>query len=215
MQHHRRRFLLLLLALVLVALPFISAGSLHAAPAASTPGSVTVTFEPGEYDLKTSIDGSSIIAIDGYAQVGQPGEPLLPERVFNVALPPGVNPETVRLEVTDWQRESLTGKYHPALAVPRHHIGRRSGGKHPKTAIRPLSTRSRPVVYRWCLRGQLRKWRFRSPEIFAHPLLARYRESGYRHPSDSAVKLRSSTGKPGGGGLSRHTGGRGGGRTAL
>ena len=156
---HTRKHLLLLLILALVGLPALAAGALQATPAYGAIDAIVVTFESDEYSLLMNADGSTLIDIDGYAQTGQPDLPLLPERVFYVAIPPAVDPDTVQIEVTGWEQETIAGSYRLALAVPDV----TSAGIPAQTpvgdSLSPINQEPASSVS-LVSSGQLRKWRF-------------------------------------------------------
>ena len=70
------------------------------------------------YEIVQDEEGRHIIQVEGFSPSGLPGDPLLPRKVYNVAVPPGALFDSLSLEVVDVQVEKLPGPYHPKLASP-------------------------------------------------------------------------------------------------
>ncbi len=60
-------------------------------------GCVTCRVEPGEYRI-TEENGVQEIRLDGFGVIGEPGKPRLPGKIFAIAIPPGAEPVTVRVD---------------------------------------------------------------------------------------------------------------------
>jgi hypothetical protein len=155
---HTSKFLVLLLVLTVTSIPVLSAGPLAAAPAASS-SVIEVTFDASAYSLTPNADGKEIVNIDGYTQAGLPGEPLLPQRVFNVALPPGVDPASVAMDVIDWQQETVTGRHQLTLAVAD--MTSAGASAQPTDSGGPFALNQQPTeTVSIVSSGELRKWQF-------------------------------------------------------
>ena len=56
------------------------------------------SFSSAPYTIEEK-DGSHIINMEGFSSVGSPGDPVLPRKVLNIALPPLTDPATLSLTV--------------------------------------------------------------------------------------------------------------------
>lgn len=106
------RRLFIILAILMA---FTAAGSLPAA--AQLDNVITVTLDIPPYTVTTS-GGVDRIAIEGYRVFSAPGDPQVPARLVDVALPPDVAPETVTLTVTEATYQTLPGVYNVPPAPP-------------------------------------------------------------------------------------------------
>ena len=75
------------------------------------------SFSAGEYTVVEK-NGSHLIEMEGFSSGGSPGDPVLPHRVFNIALPPLTDPATVSMNVTGADTEELEGTYSLMPAPP-------------------------------------------------------------------------------------------------
>ena len=63
-------------------------------------------------------EGLDVIQVEGFNLSGLPGDPWLPRKVYNVAVPPQAALDSLRLEVVDARVEKLPGAYHVKPAPP-------------------------------------------------------------------------------------------------
>ncbi|MFM8320859.1 MAG: pre-peptidase C-terminal domain-containing protein [Chloroflexota bacterium] len=109
--------------------------------------------------------------LEGYLPAGAPGDPLLPRRAFNLALPPDVAPESVKAEVVALETVELPGVYDlppapppvvPQLGRPTPQWGERAGeiaaGRYTPVYQSDALFPASPLVASRV--DQLRKWRF-------------------------------------------------------
>ena len=85
---------------------------------AAPPDPLTLTLDTPAYSLRPSGDGLTVVDIEGYGPQGQPGDPLLPARAIDVALPPDADPATLTLAITAATVVDVPGAYQIAPAPP-------------------------------------------------------------------------------------------------
>ena len=75
------------------------------------------TIKSGNYEIIDNADGSQQIKMEGFGQLLDPGLPKLPSKIFIIAIPPGVEVDTV--EIVANGKIELSGDYHidPAKMV--------------------------------------------------------------------------------------------------
>jgi hypothetical protein len=135
------------------------------------PDSVVLTLRTGPYQVTTGDDGFDLVQIEGFDPLGAPGDPALPGRVYNIAVPPDVDWDSLTVEVLGVETSVLPGSYEIAPAPPfatwvdgqqivawGEHTGSIVDGKNtgvygndayfPTSCIVPIA------------RAQMRKWRF-------------------------------------------------------
>ncbi|HUX53265.1 MAG TPA: C25 family cysteine peptidase [Williamwhitmania sp.] len=59
---------------------------------------VNVTINSGKYDIVREVNGE-IIRIKGFDQTTSPGDPILPQKVIDVVVPPNVNWKSIQIEL--------------------------------------------------------------------------------------------------------------------
>lgn len=57
-------------------------------------GDITITLEAGQYEIK-QVDEYSVIEMEGFGSILNPGEPKLPSKTFLIGLPPGAEAVSV------------------------------------------------------------------------------------------------------------------------
>jgi hypothetical protein len=85
---------------------------------APPPESITTTLQTPPYQVTAGSDGFDLVQIEGFYRCAAPGDPDLPGRVYNVALPPDVAWESVTVEVLRADTVELPGTYEIAPAPP-------------------------------------------------------------------------------------------------
>ncbi len=88
-------------------------------PQASQPDSLVFTLKVPAPQTNPDGKNNAPPSLEGYEASGAPGDPLLPVKAFNIALPPDVIPESVKAQVIQVQNVDLDGTYtlhlrHPA-----------------------------------------------------------------------------------------------------
>lgn len=80
----------------------------------------TISFDVGsaEYEISTGRLGGEVIQMEGFRTNGVAGSPLLPRKVFDVALPPSVNWDTVIIRAQDVVRSDVAGTHELEPAPP-------------------------------------------------------------------------------------------------
>jgi len=135
--------------------------ALLATPAAAaevpTPETITLTLEAPKHQLNPVEDGLTAIQAEGCSMDGQPGQPVLPHKMVDVALPPDVNWESLTVSVLDAQIRILPGSYKLRIAKPYLSCGGTPMGST-TTSISSPFMESIPIV-KIAATGQMRKWR--------------------------------------------------------
>jgi len=91
--------------------------------------SISLTLEPGPYEIRTDKDGIDRIIMQGYTPIGSPGDPELPVKVFNLLVPSDIDWNSLRLEVKESRKEPLSGNYRIAAGSPDQGNGEASGAE--------------------------------------------------------------------------------------
>lgn len=91
----------------------------------AVPAEISVGVEAGEYRFVESTyrlfklrQSGTRVRMDGFHTMTSPGNPALPERILEVALPPNVDLQTVKLSVDVEQTDELPGEYDILPAPP-------------------------------------------------------------------------------------------------
>ncbi len=100
--------------LLLVALLVNPTGAAQVSP----PETITLVLKAPAYQLEPTADGCTLIHAEGYGVPGQPGQPLLPHQMVDVALPPDVAWNSLALDVRDVQTAAIPGAYQLCPAIP-------------------------------------------------------------------------------------------------
>lgn len=75
------------------------------------------SFTSGDFTVEEK-EGGHIIYMDGFSLSGSPGNPVLPRKVFNIALPPLTDVSSIRMSVTGADTAVLEGTYSIMPAPP-------------------------------------------------------------------------------------------------
>jgi hypothetical protein len=108
----RRLSLLLCLFLLLSSLAFSASA---AAPQAET---ITIKLQTPAYHITPGNDGFDGVQIEGFDLSTAPGDPALPGKIYDVALPPDVAGESISVELLNAKSVELPGTYRIAPAPP-------------------------------------------------------------------------------------------------
>ncbi|MBN1296401.1 right-handed parallel beta-helix repeat-containing protein [bacterium] len=106
------RFRMFSITLMIVIMHFVIADE----PARA--GTVQVELSSDDFRTETGRLGGEIIRIDGFYSRGKPGAPILPQYVYDIALPPDTDWKTVRIQVTDKQEIDVPGLFNLEPAPP-------------------------------------------------------------------------------------------------
>lgn len=75
------------------------------------------TIEAGSYEIVDAGDGYQEIEMEGFGQLLEPGKPKLPSKIFAIAIPPGVEVDSVEVAGTGLTKLPDTYRIAPALMV--------------------------------------------------------------------------------------------------
>ena len=98
--------ILLNLALVGLIVFFISMSGL-----ASAAGNITVTLAAETYNISKDNSGYDVIIMDQFSDRVKTGDPMLPQRTFDVILPPDVDMSSLQLNIVSTKTQELDGTY--------------------------------------------------------------------------------------------------------
>ncbi len=157
------RSYLLSVVLLLTLVPAAMASAPQAPMPAVRNSGGTVTFEltlPA-YEITRDDAGFDVIAVPGFVLSTAPGEPMLPHRVYNVAVPPEADPDSLQVEIVEQSVTTLAGPYNLREGTPYEISvadGGDAGGTPPAYAMARAADSADFVTL--LPPGQLRKWRF-------------------------------------------------------
>ena len=133
------------------------------------PGEVELTLKAGKYRFVADKTGEETVVMEDCGLATTPGEPQLPVRMVDAALPPNIDWESITIVSTVTETEEIPGRHaiRPA-PVPKPVAGEEF--VQPSIRGRILETRVKAVFERNALYplepvrlaggGQMRKWRF-------------------------------------------------------
>ncbi|MBN1592467.1 MAG: hypothetical protein JW941_04345, partial [Candidatus Coatesbacteria bacterium] len=88
-------------------------------PSLASPGEIVcIPIDSGDFEIEQKPDGTEVIHMEGFRTGGGPGTPLLPRRVFDVALPPDVDRTTVVVRAEYIHNRPIDGMHELAPAPP-------------------------------------------------------------------------------------------------
>jgi len=90
------------------------ASSSDEAPAACT----TFTLFASPYSIVQDDGGGCVIRMDGFSNDGREGEPQLPHKIYNIALPRDVDRSTLRVDVVSSEESAIEGSFDIAPVTP-------------------------------------------------------------------------------------------------
>lgn len=79
---------------------------------------VTLELNSGELGTSLGADGTTRFTMEGFSLYASPGDPLVPYREYFVAVPPGVDPSSVRFSISAVEEYELEGDYDLYPAPP-------------------------------------------------------------------------------------------------
>jgi len=74
-------------------------------------GRVNVTLDAGAYNITKDASGYDVIVMDGFSDLVETGDPMLPQKTFDVLLPPNYDESSLQLKIVSAKSEVLTGTY--------------------------------------------------------------------------------------------------------
>jgi hypothetical protein len=89
-----------------------------ATPSRQTSDNLFYDFAAGGVSFETQPDGMELLLIDGYSVSGLPGDPALPSRSINYALPPDADPESLVVKIVSSSKVELDGTHTISPAAP-------------------------------------------------------------------------------------------------
>jgi len=105
----------ILICLIVSILALCSPEVLNTSVAMGCDTGFTVTFTVPEPQI-TEIDGKEEISVEGFVNSCNPGQPMLPEKVYRLLIPP--NSENVNFEIIDSKKKGLEGNHDVRLGLP-------------------------------------------------------------------------------------------------
>ena len=79
---------------------------------------LSLTLTMPAYDIIRAEKGMTRIKVDGFGFLNSPGNPILPQAVYTLAIPPDAEVESVDLRVLNMQAEPLDGEYDIEAGYP-------------------------------------------------------------------------------------------------
>jgi len=126
------------------------------------PAKLVFTITTPKLEVEQDPEGYDLITLAGYSNFGLPGEPFLPYKVFNYALPPEFSFSGLTVKILDIQTEILEGSYNIKPAV----------ADMTETGIVAEMADVEAEAHSWVNLlppGQMRKWKFARLEF--NPIL--------------------------------------------
>ena len=81
-------------------------------------GSMTFTLYAGEYAITQDKEGLDVIQMEGFSSTTSPGDPMLPHKVYNIAVPPDIVWSSLKLNIVSAGTSVLEGTYDIRPAPP-------------------------------------------------------------------------------------------------
>jgi hypothetical protein len=136
-------------ALLLLALVMEPTGAARAPTPAQE--AITLVLQAPAYRLSPTTDGYTDIEAEGCGITGEPGQPLLPHQLDDVALPPDVDWDSLSLVVRDVRTAASPGTFKLRTAVPDQSVA------GPASDSGSVPAKETPIA-RIVEAGQMRKW---------------------------------------------------------
>jgi hypothetical protein len=100
------------ISLIVLMVCLVTVGLFHTSAAPAAPeDSIIVTLRSGDCNVVADGDGCDVFVLDGFGDVGEPGEPILPYDVRRIILPPNTITSSVKIEILGTETEELPGIY--------------------------------------------------------------------------------------------------------
>ena len=81
-------------------------------------GSMTFTLYAGEYAITQDNEGLDVVQMEGFSSTTSPGDPMLPHKVYNIAVPPDIVWSILKLNIVSAGTSVLDGTYDIRPAGP-------------------------------------------------------------------------------------------------
>jgi hypothetical protein len=105
------RSLILILSVILALALVAMIGHARAEGGKESEGSIEAVLASNPYDVRDEVNDWCYVTMDGFVNIGEPGNPDLPVKTYKFILPPTADLESVEIEVLDIQSKSLEGGY--------------------------------------------------------------------------------------------------------
>jgi len=130
----------------------------HSNNATGSTGNITITLEAGQYEIN-EVGEYSVIGMEGFGSIINPGEPRLPSKTFLVGLPPGAEAVSVDMVTSDYVE--IPGEYRIMPAPPIVSWQQDEKVKWGENEEIYSSENAYPVTpYEYLGMGQMRKYNF-------------------------------------------------------
>ena len=80
--------------------------------------SISVTLKTGSYKITQDNDGYEVIRMEAFPTAAVPGRPILPHRIYSIAVPPDIEWESLELTVSSAAKEKLPGIHRIKICPP-------------------------------------------------------------------------------------------------
>jgi Propeptide_C25 len=90
----------------------------NAGPSLGDEGRMTFTLNAGDYTITKDQNRLDVIQMEGFSTSSLPGNPILPHKVYNIAVPPDIIWSSLKLDVISSDTHVLEGKYDIKPAGP-------------------------------------------------------------------------------------------------
>jgi len=81
-------------------------------------GSMTFTLYSGEYAITQDKESLDVVQMEGFSATTSPGDPMLPHKVYNIAVPPDIVWSSLKLNIVSAETSVLEGTYDITPAGP-------------------------------------------------------------------------------------------------
>jgi len=81
-------------------------------------GSMTLTLYAGEYAITQDKESLDVVQMEGFSATTSPGNPMLPHKVYNIAVPPDIIWSSLKLNIVSAETSVLEGTYDIKPAGP-------------------------------------------------------------------------------------------------
>jgi hypothetical protein len=78
---------------------------------AASEGSIEAVLTSNPFDVRDEVNDCQYVTMDGFVNVGDPGEPDLPVRTYKFVLPPSADLESVEIDILETRGRTLDGRY--------------------------------------------------------------------------------------------------------
>jgi hypothetical protein len=118
--------------------------------------SIEFTLKAEQYQIILDKEGYDVIKMEKFATKALPGSSVLPHKIFHIAVPPDIDWESLKLDVSSVNKENLPGAY--KIRTCPHDIAW-DGSQWLSSSDKPEGPQGEGPV-RIVATSQLRKWKF-------------------------------------------------------